>query len=137
MKKIDNYLLAPCGVNCGTCVAHLRDKKKCNGCNGNDENKPYHCTKCRIKFCDIRLKNHYEYCSQCEKKCQRMKQLDKRYIKNYNISLLDNLERIRTIGIEKFMIRESEKWTCPNCGGIICQHTKICSKCHLEVKHED
>lgn len=128
-NKINDSLVAPCGVNCSTCMAYLRTKNKCNGCNGNDENKPYHCTKCRIKFCDIRLENDYKYCYQCEKKCQRIKQLDKRYIKNYNVSLLENLEQIKNMGIETFMEKEKEKWTCKNCNGVICQHTKKCSHC--------
>jgi hypothetical protein len=128
-NRFDSKLIAPCGVNCATCMAYLRAKNKCNGCNGTDENKPYHCTKCKIKFCDKRLDNGYEYCYQCDSKCQRLKQLDKRYAKNYDIHLLDNLEEIKNNGIDKFVEKEILKWTCSDCGGTICQHTKKCSEC--------
>ncbi len=126
--KFDNYLIAPCGVNCGACMAYLRSKNKCNGCNGNDMNKPYHCTKCQIKLCVKRLESNYNFCFQCDKKCLRLKNLDKRYIKNYNISLLKNLENIKEYGIDKHIAQETIKWTC-KCGGIISQHHKNCSEC--------
>lgn len=125
---IENEMIAPCGVNCMACMAYLREKNKCNGCNGSDENKPYHCTKCKIKYCDIRLENNYTYCYECDKKCQRIKQLDKRYIKNYEVSLLENLENLKTDS-SNFLAMEISKWGCRVCGGIICQHTKICSNC--------
>lgn len=28
----EKHLIAPCGMNCGTCIAYLRDKNKCPGC---------------------------------------------------------------------------------------------------------
>lgn len=30
--SFDKSLIAPCGMNCGTCIAYLRDKNKCPGC---------------------------------------------------------------------------------------------------------
>ena len=132
--KIARSLIAHCGFNCNTCVAYLRERNKCHGCNNNDENKPHHCTKCAIKFCEVRLANNYEYCYQCQKKCQRIKQLDKRYIKNYDVSLLENLEQIKNDSIDGFLVNETKKWTCQECGGIICQHTKKCSECQKSFK---
>lgn len=33
-------LIAPCGINCGICLAFLRDKNTCMGCREFDVNKP-------------------------------------------------------------------------------------------------
>jgi ribosomal protein S27AE len=27
------------------------------------------------------------------------------------------------------MSLESKRWTCPECGGVVCQHDRICSSC--------
>jgi hypothetical protein len=33
MSPVDeNALIAPCGMNCGVCMAYLREKNKCPGC---------------------------------------------------------------------------------------------------------
>jgi hypothetical protein len=32
-------LVAPCGMNCGICIAYLREKNKCPSCRGDDINK--------------------------------------------------------------------------------------------------
>jgi len=130
-NRFDGKLVAPCGVNCATCLAYLRPKNKCGGCNETDENKPNHCTKCKIKYCEKGLDNGYIYCYECSNKCQRLKQLDKRYVKSYGIHLLGNLEEIKNNGIDKFLEKEVLKWTCSSCGGVICQHMKKCSECKL------
>jgi hypothetical protein len=32
-------MIAPCGMNCGICIGHLREKRPCGGCfKKNDEN---------------------------------------------------------------------------------------------------
>ncbi len=48
------------------------------------------------------------------------------------MSMIENLEFIRDHGVEKFLEKESEKWRCPNCGGVICCHNGICFECGLE-----
>jgi len=40
---INSSLIAPCGMNCGICLAYLREKKKCPGCNGSNEDKQVYC----------------------------------------------------------------------------------------------
>ncbi len=32
-----NGMIAPCGMNCGQCIEHLRDKRPCGGCFRMDE----------------------------------------------------------------------------------------------------
>jgi hypothetical protein len=30
-------MIAPCGMNCGLCIGHLREKKPCGGCFRKDD----------------------------------------------------------------------------------------------------
>jgi hypothetical protein len=127
---MDKKLIAPCGMNCGICLGFLRDKNKCSGCWGNNEHKPKHRTKCVIKNCELLAKTDSKFCYDCEKyPCTRLKQLDKRYRTNYNMSMIENLEYIREYGLEKFVCKEKKRWACNNCGGTICVHRGFCLYC--------
>ncbi|MBN2747249.1 MAG: hypothetical protein JXR34_11035 [Bacteroidales bacterium] len=72
-----------------------------------------------------------KFCSdECEKyPCKRLKNLDKRYRTKYGMSMLDNLENIKSLGIEKFVELEQERWRCSNCGELLCVHRTSCLKC--------
>jgi len=61
--------------------------------------------------------------------CKRLEQLDQRYRKKYGMSMIENLESIWQHGIRKFIKTEKERWTCPECGGIICVHHGSCYTC--------
>ena len=45
------------------------------------------------------------------------------------MSMIENLESIRDIGLEQFAERENKRWTCPNCGAIRCVHSDFCLNC--------
>lgn len=123
-------LIAPCGINCGVCRAHLRAKNKCPGCRASDTCKPKTRITCSIKTCRVLKDGTAEYCFECENfPCESLKQLDKRYRTKYETSVIENLLSIKTSGIRKFLQREKRKWTCKECGGTICVHTGICSSC--------
>ena len=123
-------LIAPCGMNCGVCVARLRDKKPCVGCWGDDKNKSKSCVGCIIKGCEHLAQTKSKFCYECDKyPCTRLKNLDKRYRTGYKTSLMANLEYIRDNSIAQFLKVESEKWTCPSCGAILCVHRTFCLKC--------
>lgn len=126
-NKMDNSMVAICGMNCTVCYQHLVTKK-CNGCKHNDETLPEHCRKCKIKDC-AKNKN-LKYCFECDEyPCKWIKNLDKSYKKRYNTSLIENGLFIKENGIEEFLKKEKEKWTCSNCKGIISLHDKSCSEC--------
>ncbi len=130
IMKFNKKLIAPCGMNCGICLGYLRDKNKCYGCRGDNEHKPKHRTKCIIKNCELLAKTDSKFCYDCEKyPCARLKQLDKRYRTNYNMSMIENLEYIREYGLENFVCKENERWACNNCGGTICVHRGFCLYC--------
>lgn len=126
-------LIAPCGVNCGICIAYLREKNQCCSCMSSGTNKPAHCTKCRIKFCDEHDKSEFTYCYECHKfPCTKIKGLDKRYVEKYQLSLIENSTCISKYGFEDFIINENKKWKCKHCGKVLCVHRKACLNCGEE-----
>jgi hypothetical protein len=120
-------LIAPCGMNCGICRAFLRDKNKCPSCRGSDKNKSTSCLRCRIMKC---TKRTGKYCFACvEYPCKRLKHLDKRYRTKYQMSMIENLDKIKKNGIRVFTKNETKRWTCSKCQGVVCVHGGECLVC--------
>ena len=66
-------LIAPCGMNCGLCIGHLREKKPCNGCfKIDDVNKPQGCRSCKIVNCDLLAETESGFCFDCKKHMHNM-----------------------------------------------------------------
>lgn len=121
--------IAPCGVICDICVGFQRAKNRCVGCNSIG-NKPNHCTDCSIKKCPEKNGNEKLLCNECSKfPCRRMKDLDKRYITKYGESPIQNLQAIKEVDIKSFLKNEKEKWTCKECGHLLCVHSDVCLSC--------
>lgn len=126
----DINMIAPCGMNCALCLGYQRDKNRCMGCNSNDINMPKYCKTCVIKNCDKKKGKSPKQCYECETyPCRRLKQLDQRYRTKYNMSMIENLNNIKNIGIDKFVENEQIRWKCKKCGGLICVHRNKCLKC--------
>jgi hypothetical protein len=134
--RITPQLIAPCGMDCKVCLAYLREKKKCNGCRGSDIGKSEYCISCIIRNCDELKINKLKFCSlKCKKyPCRRLKNLDKRYKTKYNMSMIENLENIGNLGIRKFVKNEESRWTCTNCGSVLCVHRTNCLNCGSKKK---
>ena len=114
-------LIAPCGMNCSLCIAYLRDKNKCPGCYVEDNNKPITRKGCIIRNCSRRGKA--TFCFSCAIfPCERLKHLDKRYRAKYGMSMIANLESIKTEGIRAFLAKEEKKWVRGT--KIICVHNR-------------
>ncbi len=123
-------LIAPCGMNCGICLGYLREKNRCSGCNAIDGSLPNYCSKCIIRSCETIANNESKLCYECAKyPCARLKQLDIRYRTNYGMSMLENLNKIRDFGMDRFLEDEKERWICKSCGATICAHRKFCLSC--------
>lgn len=123
-------LIAPCGMNCGICIAYLREKKPCSGCRRESENKPKHCISCVIVNCDKLSETKSGFCMDCQSfPCPRMKRLDWRYRKNYRTSLIGNLKQIKSDGIGSFLDSESLRWVCRSCGQVLSIHRDLCLNC--------
>jgi len=132
-ESIQSTLIAPCGMNCGLCMGYLRDpgeKNYCPGCRGDIADLPRSCGGCRIRNCAEISAGGKSFCFECAKfPCTRLRQLDKRYRTKYGMSMIENLESIRALGLEAFVRREQDRWKCPECGGVICVHKLSCIYC--------
>lgn len=124
-------LIAPCGVDCRLCLGYQREKNKCPGCKKRDAYESSYGRKCIIRSCEILAKNGMDFCSdKCEKyPCKRLKDLDKRYRTKYQMSMIENLENIKKLGIKKFFENQEKRWTCKKCSELLCVHRDFCLKC--------
>jgi len=131
----DKSMIAPCGMNCGTCIAYLRLKNRCPGCRINTANKAVSVQRCIIPKCDRLDKTASKFCYDCEEfPCKRLKQLDKRYSTKYKTSFIENLTIIQGKGIDSFLKFESERRTCKNCGSVLSVHRDKCPSCENDSK---
>jgi nicotinamidase-related amidase len=127
-------MIAPCGMNCGICSAYLRPKNRCSGCLALEGPKQKYCTVCSIKTCAERSKGD-TFCFDCAKyPCAHLKHLDKRYRTRYGMSMIENQNRIRDLGLDGFMAVENTRWVCPSCGSPICIHTRLCYTCGAQYE---
>jgi hypothetical protein len=130
--KFTAELIAPCGMNCGICIAFF-------GYTLNGKKRKHTCKSCRLrntqcafikKQCVKLAANQIEYCFECtDFPCENLTTLDKRHRTKYGMSMIENLKYIQTNGIQQFLKHEEERWKCPSCGGIICEQNKICYSC--------
>lgn len=134
-RLITMPMIAPCGMNCGICLAYLREKNHCDGCNILSKKKPPYCQRCVIKNCRELKKSGGTYCFACDAfPCKRLRQLDTRYRTRYSMSMIENLLTIKQTGIRTFVKQEAERWRCERCGGVICVHRGVCSSCGSQIK---
>ena len=123
-------LIAPCGMNCGICLAHIRDRATCPGCRIENTSKSPSRFRCVIVNCEHIRQSESGFCYGCPKyPCARLKRLDMRYKTKYGMSMLENLEYIRDYGPEAFVYKETERWRCPECGATFCVHRPDCIEC--------
>ena len=129
-EALEPSLIAPCGMDCGLCLAYLRQKNRCLGCNGDDAGKPKSCVACRIKNCDELEAAGAGFCYACAVfPCPRLRRLDARYRNKYGMSMLENLRTIGRDGPVVFAENERTRWTCPECGDVVCVHRPACLSC--------
>ncbi|HNK63244.1 MAG TPA: DUF3795 domain-containing protein [Anaerolineales bacterium] len=127
---ITEFLIAPCGMDCGLCAAYQREKKPCRGCHAGEENKSASCINCSIRNCEYLKLTDSGLCVDCDNfPCARVRHIDKRYRIRYGMSMIENLQTIQSIGLQAFVKSEQERWACPNCGGILSVHRGNCLLC--------
>jgi hypothetical protein len=129
-STLNATLIAPCGMNCGICLGFQREKNRCEGCTSNSDKKPNYCKTCVIKNCALLNETESKFCYECiTYPCKRLKQLDKRYRTRYAMSMLENLNFIKTSGLNAFLTNESIRWKCITCDGYMCVHRGYCLRC--------
>ena len=113
----DALIIAPCGINCSLCRAYMRERQPCPACRGGVDNKSKACLACAIKNCAVLAAGGHRFCFSCEKfPCAKLLRLDHRYRTKYSVSVIENLQRIKAVGVEQFVAEDTTKWSCPQCG---------------------
>jgi len=131
--QFHRFQIAPCGINCGTCRAYLREKNKCPGCMSSSGPKLNSCLKCPIRNCESLEKTKSKFCYDCVSfPCQRVINIDKRYRIKYKTGLIENLRTINAIGIDDYLRKEATRWICTGCGSVLSVHSGKCLKCGKE-----
>lgn len=133
LNKTTPDSIAPCGMNCSICRAYGRERKPCPGCRGDDSTKTKTRLQCGIKNCEKLSDGGIDYCFSCSDfPCKSLRHLDSRYKTGYGMSMIENLASISKFGIHEFVKKENERWTCRQCGEIVCVHKPACCSCgHL------
>lgn len=137
MDNTDENLIAPCGMNCSLCISyqfkknnlnrHGFHRKYCPGCIPRGKNCLF-----MANSCELMRDGTLRYCFECGSfPCKRLNALDKRYRTKYGMSMLENLKSIKENGINEFMTKEKQKWTCPKCGELMCCHSGYCLSCDI------
>jgi len=122
--------IAPCGMNCGICLAFLRKERKCPRCRGEDSGKTASCLRCIVINCTKLPQTKSGFCYECAVyPCARIKQLDKRYRTKYSMSMMENLAFLEEKGMKQFLKKEAAKWKCHGCGQTISCHRPACLNC--------
>jgi len=128
-------LAGPCGFYCGTCshflarskgmLAQKHLKHGCKGCRIQDKR----CAWVK-RDCALLRKRQVTFCFECSAfPCSNLRQLDARHRGDDNLSLIENLNRIREVGPELWLLEQGEKWKCPECGGSLCVIDRECYDC--------
>lgn len=130
--QIEQNMIAPCGVNCLACSAHLDNKNPCPGCCAAvDLITRKSCRNCVKKKCAF--EKDLQWCFECSRfPCARIKSLNRRYQQNYNVDLVQNGYDAKQ-DMDAFLLAQRAWFICQSCGGVIDQHRR-CSECGEEGK---
>jgi hypothetical protein len=130
--------IAPCGMNCGTCIARLREKNKCNGCRTLQPDAAKTRLKCSIRNCVELRESTSGFCYDCKSfPCKRIRNIDKRYRTKYHTSFIENLRMIEERGIDVFLAFETMRRTCPECNSVLSVHRDHCLSCNEEIRYRE
>ncbi len=150
--KGKEHLVAVCGLYCGACPMYLatqsKDEQKlqallkqfstgpmkltmedilCDGCLGNGRVASF-CRRCAIRACP-KDKSNVTLCSDCpDFPCSRITDFNNDGM-THHAEVLDNLRRIREIGIQEWAKYEEERWECPGCRLPMSWYDVKCSGC--------
>jgi hypothetical protein len=148
------HLAAACGTYCGACPAYIakhseeeRDypsgevedyiddfndymkNLRCDGCLSGGQ-LAGHCQTCNIRLCAANTQNNSR-CSDCEDlPCYRiMALINQPPGYPHRQEYLPNLEGIREMGVEEWVLYEEERWLCPQCGQPMTWYEAECAGC--------
>jgi len=87
----------------------------CDGCLSSGK-LAAHCQRCNIRLCALDKQSNSR-CSDCEElPCYRITNLINMGRYMHRDEYLPNLEKMREMGVQKWVKYEEERWRCPQCG---------------------
>lgn len=66
--------------------------------------------------------------------CKNLDRIDRRYRTRYGMSMVENLRKIKTNGIETFLKNQEAKYKCPACSDVRSVHDGKCYTCGYKEK---
>lgn len=149
----DLSLVGRCGLYCGAChifraykdkgeylqkAAKFHklppEKIKCEGCQALTAD----CwgSSCKILKC-LDAKG-FDYCYQCpdydSRSCEKFEKFAEAYLKEDNVDLRANLERIKAGDYENWLKESEERFRCPKCGKPLSTYSRITECYHCNEK---
>jgi hypothetical protein len=71
-----------------------------------------------------------DFCYECQEfPCKKLERLNRRYTTKYQTNLINNLLKIKHLGLDAWLEKEKDRWRCPQCGGTMCIHDRKCYDC--------
>ncbi|MGM0431554.1 MAG: DUF3795 domain-containing protein [Spirochaetota bacterium] len=128
--------VAPCGVFCAACPSF---NLSCLGCSSDNlDQKRTSKWNCSIRRCCYEMK-HIDYCAYCEH--VPCKLLDKKLIRShegdprfaYRHKIPEDMQGIRSLGIDAFIQQKKREYTCTYCGGSVSFYRYTCNRCGVKI----
>lgn len=133
---------AYCGLYCGACCSMITNDKAnnvesalkmqtdakelpCGGCDADSQSN------CEFVTC---CKEHgVDSCAFCpEFPCSMLMKFKDEEWEHHKV-VLDNLSRIKEIGLQAWLAEQKEYWKCPQCGQRTQWYQKQCNICQTEI----
>jgi hypothetical protein len=148
-------LVGICGIYCGTCPKYLapRDRDtaylkktskesglpleeiRCGGCLS--ANVYPSCRDCRHGFRRCAEEHKVTWCFQCRDfPCPRLRSFLPIHVVNgvsHHARLIEELEYLKTAGIEKWVEKQDQSGRCLQCGKVLYWYTRECPACQSPV----
>jgi len=140
---VDKTLAAVCGLYCEACTAYIattedparlaqlaaqfqlsEEEIRCHGCRASKRG-PY-CQTCKMSACAA--ERGIDFCVECaDYPCEELRQFQAHI--PHRIELWDDLERIRAIGWQTWLVEARNKYVCPECQTINSAYDPSCRQC--------
>jgi hypothetical protein len=138
--KGKEHLAAACGTYCGACPSYIAKHSEdaslqrpnpwgnCDGCLGGGQ-LAAHCARCSIRLCALNKQNVTRCCDCEELPCSRITNLIKDGGYPHRREYLPNLEKIREMGVQEWVVHEEECWRCLKCRLPMSWYDAKCARC--------
>ena len=124
MKRTPDRVTAGiCGLFCGTCPSY---PEECHGCLS--DKLRGECVVCVHGFRSCAKQKQVTYCWQCaDFPCERLDDFSRKHIVNgicHHEKVIDELKDMSAIGVDKWVKKQTEQNTCPDCGELMIWYEK-------------